>query len=56
MTNGARALHAQYLRLETHTLKNGCTNVPLGYIKRTLPVLFYRLIILFQPHIFHSVE
>jgi len=42
---GARALHAGYLRLQTHahsffTANNGYANAPQCYIIRTLPVSF----------------
>jgi len=42
---GACALHAGYLRLQTHTLlshtNNGCTNAPQCYVMRKLIVLYY---------------
>jgi hypothetical protein len=47
---GTCALHARYLRVQTHTqcmqhvllshCKNGCTNAPKCYVIYTLPVLF----------------
>ena len=55
--NGAGALHAGYLRLQTHSeyvilialhCNNGCTNTPRSYVIRTLPV-FLKLIYLGCP-------